>query len=550
MKKQMKRVLSLGICAALFLSACSSSQNSTTATGSGTGESVSQESSAKRLEDKEEVRIAAEIFGSLDPCAGWGEYGEPLIQSKLMKIKSASIEKDLATDYSVSDDSLTWTFKIRDDVKFHDGSKLTASDVAFTFNNTKAIGGSLDLSNLKEAVAVDDTTVEFRMNEPFSSFLYVSAALGIVPEKSYVNSETYAKHPIGSGPLKFVQYDEGQQLILERNDDYYGEKMKFKRFVMILMESSSAFAAAKAGEVDIALVDHSMAKSPVEGYSFKPMESYDYRILSMPCIKSGNTTEQGDPMGNDVTSDLAIRKALTIGLNRQAIVDDVLEGYGEPIFDMFAKFPWGIADEVANIKDGDVEAAKKILDDAGWVVGVDGIREKDGVKASFELLYGASAKERQAVALGVEQQAKELGIEIKPTGKDWDEIKKLGKSQAIVLGGGQYNPMGIKKLFDGETYNQSGWNNVICYKNEKTDEYIKKAVSAKTEEEAIDYWREALWDGTEGPSVLGEAVYIPICYAKHVYIIRDGIDLGGDIVLPHDHGIAIMENITKWDYKK
>ena len=64
------------------------------------------------------------------------------------------------------------------------------------------------------------------------------------------------------------------------------------------------------------------------------------------------------------------------------------------------------------------------------------------------------------------------------------------------------------------------------------------------------YWREALWDGTEGPSVLGDAVYIPICYAKHVYIIRDGIDLGGDIVLPHDHGIAIMENITKWDYKK
>jgi possible dipeptide/oligopeptide/nickel (ni2+) ABC superfamily ATP binding cassette transporter binding protein oppA len=532
----------------LFLSACSSSSSSTS--GSAAAESAAQVDNAKRLEDKEEVRIAAELFGSLDPCTGWGEYGEPLIQSKLMKIKSASIENDLATEYSVSEDSLTWTFKIRDDVKFHDGSKLTASDVAFTFNNTKALAGSLDLSNLKEAVAIDDTTVEFRMNEPFSSFLYVSAALGIVPEKTYVNSETYAKHPIGSGPLKFVQYDEGQQLILERNDDYYGEKMKFKRFVMVLMESSSAYAAAKAGEVDIALVDHSMAETQVEGYSFKPMESYDYRILSMPCTKGGNTTEQGDPMGNDVTSDIAIRKALAVGLNRQAIVDDVLEGYGEPIFDMFAKFPWGIADEVANFKDGDVEAAKKILDDAGWVVGADGIREKDGVKASFELLYGASAKERQAVALGVEQQAKELGIEIKPTGKDWDEIKKLGKSQAMVLGGGQYNPMAIKNLFDSEYADQSGWSNVVGYKSDKTDEYIKKAINATTEEEAIEYWREALWDGNEGPSILGDAVYVPICFAKHVYIVRDGMDLGGDIILPHDHGVAIMENITKWDYKK
>ena len=110
--------------------------------------------------------------------------------------------------------------------------------------------------------------------------------------------------------------------------------------------------------------------------------------------------------------------------------------------------------------------------------------------------------------------------------------------------------MGIKKLFDSEYADQSGWSNAVGYKSDKTDEYIKKAISSKTEEEAIDYWREALWDGTEGPSVLGEAVYIPICYAKHVYIIRDGIDLGGDIVLPHDHGIAIMENITKWDYKK
>ena len=548
MKKQTKRLLSLGVCAMLFLSACSSSSSSTS--GSAAVESAAQVDNAKRLEDKEEVRIAAELFGSLDPCAGWGEYGEPLIQSKLMKIKSASIENDLATEYSVSEDSLTWTFKIRDDVKFHDGSKLTASDVAFTFNNTKALAGSLDLSNLKEAVAIDDTTVEFRMNEPFSSFLYVSAALGIVPEKTYVDSETYAKHPIGSGPLKFVQYDEGQQLKWERNDDYYGEKMKFKRFVMVLMESSSAYAAAKAGEVDIALVDHSMAETQVEGYSFKPMESYDYRILSMPCTKGGNTTEQGDPMGNDVTSDIAIRKALAVGLNRQAIVDDVLEGYGEPIFDMFAKFPWGIADEVANFKDGDVEAAKKILDDAGWVVGADGIREKDGVKASFELLYGASAKERQAVALGVEQQAKALGIEVKPTGKDWDEIKKLGKSQAIVLGGGQYNPMGIKRLFDSEYADQSGWSNVVGYKSDKTDEYIKKAINATTEEEAIEYWREALWDGSEGPSILGDAVYIPICFAKHVYIVRDGMDLGGDIVLPHDHGVAIMENITKWDYKK
>ncbi len=556
MKNKVFRIL--GICAsfALLLSACSNSSttSSSAVSQADSAASVSEETTASdsdlaRLENKEELRIAVKAFTTLDPCMGWGQYGPSLIQSKLMQINSTSIEKDLATEYSVSDDGLVWTFKIRDDVKFHDGSKLTAADVAFTFNNTKAIAGKVDLANMDEAVAIDDTTVEFRMNKPFSSFLYNTAALAIVPEKSYVDSATYSKNPIGSGPYKFVQYDEGQQVIMERNDDYYADKSNFKKLVLIMMDTSSAFAAVQAGTVDMAKVDEQSAQTQVGGYYLKEFTTYDYRSISMPYNTPGTTTEEGDPIGNAVTSDVAVRKALSLGISREGMVQNALAGYGEATFDVFSKFDWGLGDLVKDVKDGDVEAAKKILDEAGWVEGSDGIREKDGVKAEFELLYGANAVDRQAIAMSFAEEAKKLGISVKPVGKDYDEIKKLAKSTPMVLGGGHCNPMNVDMIYDGRFAKTTGWSNVIGYSNEKTDKYIEQAFSAKTDEEANEFWQKVSWDGTEGPSVLGETCYIPICYIRHIYFVRDGIDLGKDVILAHDHGAASLQDVIHWDYK-
>ena len=556
MKNKVFRIL--GICAsfALLLSACSNSSttSSSAVSQADSAASVSEETTASdsdlaRLENKEELRIAVKAFTTLDPCMGWGQYGPSLIQSKLMQINSTSIEKDLATEYSVSDDGLVWTFKIRDDVKFHDGSKLTAADVAFTFNNTKAIAGKVDLANMDEAVAIDDTTVEFRMNKPFSSFLYNTAALAIVPEKSYVDSATYSKNPIGSGPYKFIQYDEGQQVIMERNDDYYADKSNFKKLVLIMMDTSSAFAAVQAGTVDMAKVDEQSAQTQVGGYYLKEFTTYDYRSISMPYNTPGTTTEEGDPIGNAVTSDVAVRKALSLGISREGMVQNALAGYGEATFDVFSKFDWGLGDLVKDLKDGDVEAAKKILDEAGWVEGSDGIREKDGVKAEFELLYGANAVDRQAIAMSFAEEAKKLGISVKPVGKDYDEIKKLAKSTPMVLGGGHCNPMNVDMIYDGRFAKTTGWSNVIGYSNEKTDKYIEQAFSAKTDEEANEFWQKVSWDGTEGPSVLGETCYIPICYIRHLYFVRDGIDLGKDVILAHDHGAASLQDVIHWDYK-
>ncbi len=543
MKKNLKRLMAFSLSAVLVLTGCGQKQEAST-------EEQTQTTGIERLVNKEEIRFASRVVdGNFDPCNGWGYQGTSLFHSVLMKNTNMQLEYDLATEYSISEDGLTWTFKIRDDVKFHDGEKLTAHDVAFTYNNTKAIAGRVDLTTMNEAVAIDDTTVEFRMNTPFSAFLYYTGALGIVPEHAYTDSATYSKNPIGSGPLKFVQFDEGQQLIMERNDDYYGKVPNFKRVIMLMMDADSAFAAVKAGEADVAITNQSLGLSAIDGYRTETFETIDYRVISFPVSKAeGATTEQGDPIGNDVTSDEAIRKALSIGLNRENIVNNALNGFAEITLDVFNKLPWGLGDQVSVLKDNQKDEANKILDEAGWVVGADGIREKDGVKAEFELMYGASAFDRQAIALAVAEDAKDLGISVKPVGLDWSEIEMRAKSTPMVLGGGEYLPMNISRMFNSKFANQTGWNNVAGYSNPKTDAYIQAAIEATTEEAALENWKKVQWDGEFGPSALGSNVYLPVCYLQHLFFVRDGVTLGNNIILPHDHGTGVMGDVVNWDY--
>ena len=543
MSNYLKRFFAFSVATLLLLAGCSS-QNST----STTEENMPQE--LERLVNKEEFIVATHIHDEVfDPCMGWGRHADPVFQSKLYKVSGTELVGDLATEYKISDDSLVWTFKIRDDVLFHDGVKLTAKDVAFTFNNTKAIGGPADLTAMDEAVAVDDTTVEFRMNKPYSAFLHTTATLGIVPEHAYGDSASYHKNPIGSGPMKFVQYEDGEQLIMERNDDYYGKKANFKRIVVVNMDEDAAFAAAKAGQVDLALVNAAFAQQSIDNFKLITLDTYDYRVISMPGQKdTGQLTDKGHPMGNNVTSDVAIRKALSLGISRDMIVDNAMSGFGEKTFDVVSKFPWGIGEEVKNVKDSDIEGAKKILEEAGWVLNSEGVREKDGIKAEFTLMYGPAALDRQAIAISFAEQAKALGIVVNAVELDWSEIEIKNKQNPLVLGGGQYSPMILSRLYDSSYANVTGYNNTSLLMNSKTDEYIEKAITATSNEEANEYWKKVQWDGEQGASVLGDTVYIPICYLKRPYFLREGLSIGTNTILPHDHGSAILMDIVNWDY--
>ena len=197
------------------------------------------------------MTTSSEPAAGFDPLRSWGcgeHVHEPLIQSTLIVTDTElSFKNDLATSYECSEDGLTWTFTIRDDVTFTDGEPLTARDVAFTINGViNSTASEADLSMVKEAVATDDTTVVLTMEKPFNALLYTLAVLGIVPEHAY--GDDYGAHPIGSGRYMLEQWDQGQQAILVANPDYYGEAPKMQRVVVVFMEEDASIAAAQAGQ--------------------------------------------------------------------------------------------------------------------------------------------------------------------------------------------------------------------------------------------------------------------------------------------------------------
>jgi peptide/nickel transport system substrate-binding protein len=478
-----------------------------------------------------------------NPITGWGYNHEPLVQSTLFKKDSnAALINDLATNYTVSTDGVKWTVKIRNDVKFHDGVPLTAKDVAFTFNTASSVGGEVDLSMLEKATAIDNETVEFELNDPQATFINKLAVIGIVPEHAY--NDTYGQNPIGSGPYKFIQWDKGQQVIFEANPDYYGQKPYFKKLTILFMKSDAAFAAAKSGQIDLAEIPSSFANQKVDGMKIVSLDSIDARGISLPMQPdTGNKTENGYAIGNNVTSDAAIRKALNIGIDRQALINGALNGQGKEEFTGVDKLPWGNKEAV--FEDGNAEEAKKILTEGGWAdTDGDGIVEKNGLEAEFTLLYPSSAQERQALAVSVSEEAKKLGINIKVEGKSWNEIDTLAHSTPVVFGYGSLDPTDIYMRYYSKSYNPSNYNNIIMYKNSAVDNYLRTAITSFDKDTANKNWQLAAWDGTTGYSEKGDAAWLWMATINYLFIMDDDINIGTPKMQPH--GADIFGNILEW----
>lgn len=499
--------------------------------------------------DKDSVVIAIDSEPeTLDPTQGWGHGNYPIIQSTLVKYtKDLTFENDLATDYSLSDDGLTWTFTVRDDAKFTDGEKVTAEDVAFTLETAKAAQGSVDLTYMESAVATDDNTVVITLSEPTSIFLNTLASIGIVPEHAY--SEDYGRNPIGSGPYKFVEWKSQEQIIFTANEDYYGEAPAIKNVTVVFMSEDAALAAVQAGKVDVAYSTATLATTEVAGYHVESIESADNRGFTLPVLADeGETTESGAPIGNNVTCNIEIRKAIAYAIDRQQIVDAVLNGYGRPAYSENDGMPWNNPDVEIET---DVDYAKKLLADAGWAdTDGDGIVEKDGLKAEFKCVYPSGDSVRQAVGMAAAEQLLAIGIKVDIEGMSWDEISQVMFSEAVLMGWGSASPNETYYLYRSEGALLDDYYNPEGYMSDLTDSYLEKAMSALTSEEANEYWQKVQWDGTTGTCMKGESPWVWLVNLDHVVYVRDGLSIGEQPIHGHGNGLPIIQNLAEWTWSE
>ncbi|WRS28426.1 ABC transporter substrate-binding protein [Oscillospiraceae bacterium MB08-C2-2] len=486
--------------------------------------------------------VGTTIFdSSLNPVKGAMSYGYPFTNAALLKVNPASeYVGDMATEWGVSENALTYTFKLREGVKFSDGSDMTAEDVVFTYETVKANQAeneNVDLTKLASVKALDEYTVEFTLSEPYSPFLDTTSMLGIVPSDSY-NSESFEHSPIGTGPWKVAQYDANQQIIVEPNQYYYEGAPSIDRVTLVYMDNDAALSAARSGQLDIVMVSPNYAAETVEGMTMFPMETMDIRQISLPVLPEQE--HEGMKVGNNVTSDKNVRQALAIGIDRKTIIQNAFNGIGKPAVGFTSNLIWANGD---SYEDNRKDEARALLESAGWVDSDgDGFREKDGVVCEFDVY---AAEDRYVLAAALAENAAELGIKINPHSSNWDDISANMNTSGVVWGWGQYSPTVIASLFHSDFAFSGGYNNVVAYSNPEVDKLIDQALSEVTQEAAIADWKQVQAVAKE------DYPYLYIVNIEHCYFVSDRLELSEDTQIPHPHGHGspIICNMKDWTLK-
>lgn len=472
----------------------------------------------------------SEPAAGFDPAFGWGageHVHEPLIQSTLTVTNpDLTIGYDLATAMEVSGDGLTWTVKIRNDVKFTDGEPLTARDVAFTYNTVKNTSSVNDFTMLDRAEAVDDYTVAFRMTRPFSIWPYTMAVVGILPKHAY-DPAAYGSNPIGSGRYMLKRWDRGQQVILAYNPDYYGPQPRMEQVTLLFMEEDAAFLAVQAGQADLAYTSAAYSDQSVNGFSLLSVRTVDNRGINLPV------------WNNELTSDPLVRHAINLGLDRQRMIDNVLNGYGTPAYSVCDGLPWWYA--VTAETSDDPEQAKVVLDTAGWLAGPDGVRVKDGVRAALTIHYTAGDSVRQGLAAELANQLKELGIGADIKGVGWDTAYTDALSNPLVWGWGAHTPMELYNIYHTAPGSDSAL--YSPYANQAVDELMDAALACTDLEESYALWQQAQEE------IAGDVPWVWLVNVDHLYWVRDGLRVAEQKIHPHGHGWSIVNNVDQWSWE-
>ncbi len=474
------------------------------------------------------IAVAAEP-DTLHPVLGYARWGDGKVVEGLLTLgadlrPAPLLAQDLP---EVSDDGLTWTYTLREDVRFHDGSSLTADDVVATYETATdpELGSPVaaDLTALASVEAPDDRTVRFTLRHPQASFL-TATVLGVVPAATLDGpaADGLDRAPVGTGPYEVESWRAGERLVLTATDDYWGPEPQVRRATFVFAgDDSSRAARLAAGEVDAAQLPV-QALARFEGddrYDVVRRDTADFRALVLP--------EAGP-----VASDPAVRRALHLGLDRDRMVEGALAGAGRPAF---GPLPPEAVDHSPVLEvEADAAAAGRVLEDAGWVEGRDGVRVRDGRRAELSLMYPAGDTLRQNIALDVQAQAADLGIDVRPEGLSWEAIEPRMATDALVYGSG--NPydgdLAMYPLLHSSRALQ-GFDNPGGYASPEMDRALDRGRSAQ---DAAS--REAAYAQVQ-EQLAEDLPWVFLVHVEHDYVIRAGVWDGYDVDLvePHEHGL-------------
>jgi peptide/nickel transport system substrate-binding protein len=334
---------------------------------------------------------------NLDPTAGASAATDEVVYANVFEgltriVADGSVQPALAQSWDISDDGLTYTFHLHTGVKFHDGTTFDAEDVKFSLDRARAP----DSTNAQKALfapiasvdVVDTATVKVTLAHPDGQFLFNMGwgdAVIVAPESAKDN----ATKPIGTGPFKFVSWTKGDRVELAHNPDYWGTPVKLdKATFKFINDPTAAFAAMMAGDVDA--FPNYPAPETLDQFKADPRFAVVIGTTEGETILAMNN-------GKKPFDDLKVRQALSYAIDKKAIIDGAMYGYGTPIGSHFSPADPGYVD-FTGMYPYDPEKAKQLLKDAGYA---------DGFKVTLKLPPPSYARRGGEI---IAQQLKAVGV--------------------------------------------------------------------------------------------------------------------------------------------
>lgn len=339
-----------------------------------------------------------------------------LIFAGLLKMdENNKVTGDLADSYSVDEKGLTYTIKLKSGLKWHDGESLTADDVKFTFDTIQHPDSRSPLNQSWQSVSItvkDEQTIVFQIPVPLASFTQ-SLTTGIIPKHlledinpSQLRSHSFSsKDPIGSGPYKIKNVTtlslESKEIHLEPFEDYHFGRPKIEQIVLrTYPDQDSLLSGLKLGVVQGA-----------SGVTFINSPDFDRSSIKAMNIPQANGVFAFFRTSVPSLSDQKVRQALVSGTNRQEIVTDHLNNTRLPLDGPLLKHQLNYSKDMEQME-FNVEAANKLLEEAGWRIGANGIREKDGAKLEFSIIT-QNRDEYKNVTSALQKQWEKIGVKAK-----------------------------------------------------------------------------------------------------------------------------------------
>ncbi|WP_407946673.1 ABC transporter substrate-binding protein [Pararhizobium mangrovi] len=499
------------------------------------GDKGATDASATKAQDGGAITVTFNNdVATLDPAIGYDWQNWSMIKSLfdgLMGYKAGTteLEPDLAESYTVSDDGKTYTFKLRDGVKFHNGRTMTADDVQYSLDRVvdpktkspgagffSSIAGYQDVADgkaehLKGVKVVDPHTVEIDLDEPDAAFLHKMALnfAFVVPKEAVEKyGDDFGKNPVGTGAFKMKNWSLGQQLVFVKNDDYFRKGLPHLDQITFQFgqEPIVALLRLQRGEVDIA----GDGIPPAKFLEVMNDPKQKKEVVSGDQLQTGyitmNTTEK--PF-----DDVKVRKAVNMAINKRRIIQ-IINGRATPASQPLPPLMPAYDKSYEGYK-YDPEAAKKMLADAG---------HPDGFETQ---LYVYNTDPQPRIAQAIQQDLSKIGIKV--------DIKSLAQANVISAGGSKDGvPMiwsgGMAWIADYPDPSNFYWPILGCsgaaeggwnwakYCNEDLDAEAAKAdaiVAPGKQQQRYDMWKDVYH------KVMDDAPWVPVFHEKRYTIKSD-----------------------------